>query len=39
MKDRLYQSGKLINIMEVSNADHWLPLTHEESVIERIKDL
>jgi len=39
MKDRLYQSGKLINIMEVSNADHWLPLTHEESVIERIKNL
>ena len=39
MRDRLSHSGELINIMEVSNADHWLPLTHEESVIERIKVL
>ena len=39
MRDRLSHSGELINIIEVSNADHWLPLTHEESVIERIKVL
>ena len=39
MRDRLSHSGELINIMEVSNADHWLPLSHEESVIERIKVL
>jgi len=39
MRDRLSHSGELINIMKVSNADHWLPLTHEESVIERIKVL
>ena len=39
MEYRLKKSGKNVNIKLVSDADHWLPLTHEESVIERIKNI
>jgi len=39
MEKRLYKSAQFVNIIEVNNADHWLPLTHEESIIESIQDL
>ena len=36
MKERLQSSGTDISIKEIPNADHWLPLTHKESVIREI---
>ena len=36
MKNRLYSSGKNVTVKEIKNADHWLPLTHKESVIREI---
>jgi len=36
MKVRLQTSGKDISIKEIPNADHWLPLTHKESVLDEI---
>jgi len=39
MESRLKKSGKNVNIKLVNEADHWLPLTHEESVIESITNI
>jgi len=39
MRERIHLSGEFIKIIELINADHWLPLTHEESVIESITDI
>jgi hypothetical protein len=36
MIKRLKLSGSNIVVKEVKNADHWLPLTHKESVISEI---
>ena len=36
MKERLLSSGTDIIIKEIPNADHWLPLTHKESVLSEI---
>ena len=36
MKERLQSSGTDIRIKEIPNADHWLPLTHKESVLDEI---
>jgi len=36
MKERLHSSGTDISIKEILNADHWLPLTHKESVLDEI---
>ncbi len=36
MFTRLNSLGTNINIKEVNNAGHWLPLTHKESVLEHI---
>jgi pimeloyl-ACP methyl ester carboxylesterase len=36
MKERLKSSGTDISIKEIPNADHWLPLTHKESVLDEI---
>jgi pimeloyl-ACP methyl ester carboxylesterase len=36
MKERLQSSGTNIIIKEIPNADHWLPLTHKESVLSEI---
>jgi len=36
MKERLQSSGTDISIKEIPNADHWLPLTHKESVLDEI---
>jgi len=36
MIDRLKSSGSKVSIKEIKNADHWLPLTHRESVISEI---
>jgi len=36
MIKRLKLSGSNIAVKEVKNADHWLPLTHKESVISEI---
>ena len=36
MIKRLQSSGKNVTVKEVKNADHWLPLTHKESVISEI---
>ena len=36
MINRLISSGTNVTIKEVKNADHWLPLTHKESVIAEI---
>ena len=36
MKERLNSSGTDISIKVVPNADHWLPLTHKESVLNEI---
>ena len=36
MKERLQSSGTNISIKEIPNADHWLPLTHKESVLDEI---
>ena len=36
MKNRLYSSGNNVTVKEIKNADHWLPLTHKESVIREI---
>ena len=36
MIKRLKLSGSYIVVKEVKNADHWLPLTHKESVISEI---
>ena len=36
MKERLQSSGTDISIKEIPNADHWLPLTHKESVFDEI---
>jgi len=36
MKERLQSSGTDIIIKEIPNADHWLPLTHKESVLSEI---
>ena len=36
MIDRLKSSGTNVVIKEIKNADHWLPLTHRESVISEI---
>ena len=36
MINRLKISGSNVAIKEVKNADHWLPLTHKESVISEI---
>ena len=36
MKKRLQSSGTDISIKEIPNADHWLPLTHKESVLDEI---
>ena len=36
MINRLRSSGTNVTIKEVKNADHWLPLTHKESVIAEI---
>ena len=33
MIKRLKLSGSNVAVKEVNNADHWLPLTHKESVI------
>ena len=34
--DRLKASGTDITVKEIKNEDHWLPLTHKESVISEI---
>ena len=39
MRERIHLSGEFIKIIELINADHWLPLTHEESVIESINNI
>ncbi len=39
MRERIHLSGEFIKIIELINADHWLPLTHEESVIESITNI
>ena len=39
MESRLKKFGKNVNIKLVNDADHWLPLTHEESVIESITNI
>ena len=36
MKERLQSSGTDISIKEIPNADHWLPLTHKERVLDEI---
>ena len=36
MSNRLKLSGTKVTVKEVKNADHWLPLTHKESVIHEI---
>ena len=36
MKERIQSSGTDISIKEIPNADHWLPLTHKESVLDEI---
>ena len=36
MINRLKLSGSKVAIKEIANADHWLPLTHKESVIHEI---
>jgi len=36
MKERLQSSGSDVSIKEIPNADHWLPLTHKESVLNEI---
>ena len=36
MSNRLKLSGTKVKVKEVKNADHWLPLTHKESVIREI---
>ena len=36
MLNRLKLSGTNVTVKEVKNADHWLPLTHKESVISEI---
>ena len=36
MTRRLKLSGSNVTVKEVKNADHWLPLTHKESVIREI---
>ena len=36
MNNRLKISGSNVAVKEVKNADHWLPLTHKESVISEI---
>ena len=36
MTSRLKLSGTNVTVIEVKNADHWLPLTHKESVIREI---
>ena len=36
MKERLQSSGTDMRVKEIPNADHWLPLTHKESVISEI---
>ena len=36
MKERLQSSGTNISIKEIPNADHWLPLTHKENVLDEI---
>ena len=36
MINRLKFSGSNVTVKEVKNADHWLPLTHKESVISEI---
>ena len=36
MIDRLKSSGTNVTVKEIKNADHWLPLTHRESVISEI---
>ena len=36
MARRLKLSGTNVTVKEVKNADHWLPLTHKESVIREI---
>jgi hypothetical protein len=36
MISRLKSSGTNVSIKEVKKADHWLPLTHKESVIAEI---
>ena len=36
MNRRLNSSGKNVTVKEIKNADHWLPLTHKESVISEI---
>src|SRR6056300_20103 len=36
MKERLQSSGTDISVKEIPNADHWLPLTHKESVLDEI---
>ena len=36
MSNRLKLSGTKVTVKEVKNADHWLPLTHKESVIREI---
>jgi len=38
MFDRLKNSGTNITIKEVKNADHWLPLTHKESIIDEFSN-
>jgi pimeloyl-ACP methyl ester carboxylesterase len=36
MINRLKLSGSKVTVKEITNADHWLPLTHKESVIREI---
>ena len=36
MINRLKLSGSKVAVKEITNADHWLPLTHKESVIREI---
>jgi pimeloyl-ACP methyl ester carboxylesterase len=36
MTNRLKLSGTKVSVKEVKNADHWLPLTHKESVVREI---
>ena len=36
MTSRLKLSGTNVTVKEIKNADHWLPLTHKESVIREI---
>ena len=36
MINRLKLSGSKVAVKEITNADHWLPLTHKESVIHEI---